>query len=363
MKAFKTIFFVLMVGSLLVGSAIAGDQQELSNPKIDLYGYIKLDASYENGVGNAGDYARWVDPGDPATGSFYMTARQTRFGWNFVQPEYENKKVDGKLEFDFYGGGADNKYLLMFRHAFVKIHWIKQNFEIIAGQTSDIISPLVPNTVNYSVAWWAGDIGYRRPQLRLGWTVGSGSTNLNLIGAATRPIGGENEGQPAWQGRAAVSFKLAGRKAELGVSGHTGKEADYKSYSGNFDVSLPLGNKTAFTAEGFWGKNMDAYLGGINQGVNDSTGTEIESQGGWAALSFGPFNEWSFNLGGSMDDPKDEDLETGMRSRNTSIWANCYYNITQTTVVAYEISRWETQYLNESSWDSYRNQLAFIFKF
>ena len=40
-------------------------------------------------------------------------------------------------------------------------------FTILGGQTWDVISPLNPRSLNYSVYWWAGNIGYRRPQVRL----------------------------------------------------------------------------------------------------------------------------------------------------------------------------------------------------
>jgi hypothetical protein len=86
---------------------------------------------------------------------------------NFSTPTANGIETSGKLEIDFYGGGPENKNLPMMRHAFMKLDWPKRGFSILAGQTSDVISPLVPSTVNYSVAWWVGDIGYRRPQLRL----------------------------------------------------------------------------------------------------------------------------------------------------------------------------------------------------
>ena len=128
------------------------------------------------------------------------------------------------------------------------------------------------------------------------------------------------------------------------------------------DLSLPIGSKVVFTAEAYLGKNMDEYLGGVGQGYVDSTESIIESQGGWGALALGPFDKWKFNVGGSMDDPNDNDLSTGWRSRNVSVWGNCWYNITDAAVVAYEVAWWETQYKNGDSWDAIRNQFAFILK-
>ena len=73
----------------------------------------------------------------------------------------------GKLDLFYGAGGAENKAEIMMRHAFFKLDWPQERFSIIAGQTSDVISPLLPDTINYSVAWWSGNIGYRRPQIRI----------------------------------------------------------------------------------------------------------------------------------------------------------------------------------------------------
>ncbi len=379
MRSFKVMLLGLVVVLVATVAAVAGEEGVSSGLKTSLYGFIKLDASYDTGNINAGDFARWVSPGELDNGLFYMHARQTRLGLKFVEPGTEGKTVSGKFEFDFYGGGADNKYLLMFRHAFMKIAW-DSGVSILAGQTSDVISPLVPTTVNYSPAWWAGDVGYRRPQIRLGYAGGSGDTKVSLAVAATRPIGGESNGVPAGQGRLGLAFPLGEKSVALGVSGHYGLEgtttdgtaADIESWSGNVDLVLPIGDKVVLKGEAYFGSNMDAYLGGIGQGINTlttiegtdttHTDTEIESQGYWGALAIGPFDKWKFNIGGAMDDPADADLLSGARSRNVTVWGNFWYNITKKAIIAYELAWWETEYKDGAAWDSVRNQLSFMLK-
>ena len=82
-------------------------------------------------------------------------------------PKGEDIQTGGRVEIDFYGGGAENKSNPMMRHAYLNLDWPKDKFSILAGQTSDVISPLFPDTLNYTVGWWVGNIGYRRPQIRL----------------------------------------------------------------------------------------------------------------------------------------------------------------------------------------------------
>ncbi|MBI1923471.1 hypothetical protein HYR99_04390 [Candidatus Poribacteria bacterium] len=128
----------------------------------------------------------------------------------------------------------------------------------------------LPSTVNYSVAWWVGDIGYRRPQLRLTKLFNMGSAfQLHFQLDAVRAIGGEDAGWPGFQGWTALSFPLLkGKPVSVGVSGHVGKEeADFNTWSANLDLTLPTSNWLTFTGELWRGENLDAYLGGIGQGL------------------------------------------------------------------------------------------------
>ena len=141
-----------------------------SDLDIQLYGYLKLDAAYDSSRTTNGDYAQWVEREDDNDddNQFNMTANQSRFGMKINGPDGEAMNASGLVEVDFYGNApAENKAQLMMRHAYIKLDWPEYRFNIIAGQTSDVISPLFPSTVNYSVGWWTGNIGYRRPQIRL----------------------------------------------------------------------------------------------------------------------------------------------------------------------------------------------------
>ncbi len=354
---------------------------------VELYGYIKLDAAYDDSRVSTGNFARWVE--SEATNKdddeFNMTANQTRLGLNFFGPETANLKTGGKVELDFYGGGPENKSHLMLRHAYLKVEWPQSDLSLLAGQTSDVISPLVPGTLNYTVAWWVGNPGYRRPQLRLtkGFKVGADS-RLLLQAAAARTIGdstafspgdtGEDAGFPTLQGRAALSFPLlTNKKTTLGISGHWGEEEydtdamdnhkHYKTWSANLDVTLPICPHLALKGELFTGENLDAYLAGIGQGVNTTSRKEIASEGGWAALRCGPFGKWRFTAGGGVDNPDRDDISTGGRERNVSIFANTIYKINAAAEAGLEVSHWDTKYKGMRDGESLRYQMSFIYKF
>lgn len=354
---------------------------------VDLYGFFKFDAAYDTARTSLGNYARWVD--SEMTNSnddqFNATANQTRFGLKFDGPDLGDLDTSAQVEIDFYGGGAENKANPMMRHAFLQLDWPDSDLSLLAGQTTDIISPLVPSTLNYSVGWWVGNIGYRRPQLRLSKNFDLDNDSSFLFqGGVSRTIGdewgfhpgdtGEDAGFPTLQGRLAYSLPLlTGKPSTIGVSGHWGQEEydsnnagngnDIDTWSVNVDLTLPLLEKIVLQGEWFLGENLDAYLGGIAQGVNRTLVSGIETTGGWAALSTGPFDRWTFILGGAIDDPKDNDLNAGDRSQNYSIFGNTVYSINQAVQLGFEISYWDTEYKLQDDGDSVRLQTSLIYKF
>jgi len=358
-----------------------------SSYPVVLYGFVKFDAAYDSARTDVGNFARWVESeqGREDDDQFNATARESRLGLKFDGPDLADVITSGRVEVDFYEGGAENKNRLMMRHAYVQLDWPEHDFGLLAGQTSDVISPLYPQTLNYPVAWWAGNIGYRRPQLRLtkGFGVGEDSRML-LQAAATRTIGhdglfdpgdtGEDAGFPGFQGRAALSFPmLTGRKTTLGVSGHFAQEeydfdsrdhsTDLESWSANLDLTLPIYDWLTFKGELWTGQNLDAYLGGIGQGINLVRMKEIESTGGWMALSFEPHGRWHYNAGISIDDPEDDDLDAGDRSRNSAVWGNVIYDVNQAVQAGLELSYWETDYKHLEDGESIRLQTSLIYRF
>lgn len=380
---------------------------------VDLFGYIKFDASYDSSHVDGGNFTRWVLPkdGENNDGEFNATANQSRFGLNFHGPEIETAKTSAKIEVDFYEGGSENKARLMMRHAYLQLDWPDWDFNILAGQTWDVISPLAPNTLNYPVAWWVGDIGYRRPQLR--FTKGfsfNDDIRLQFQAAATRTIGdsfwsglsdtGDDSDFPTLQTRTALSTPIFTNKPTiLGLSGHWGQETndfhgmadprpsqqELDTWSVNVDLTFPLLEWLTFSGEVFAGENLDAYLGGVAQGtmisfidtnvtlrrrINSTTydGTFIDmdtiaSRGGWAQLAFGPFGRWQYNLGGSIDDPDDGDLPDGARSQNYSIWGNTLFDINPAVQLGLEVSYWNTSYKGDDEADSIRVQSSLTYKF
>lgn len=361
-----------------------------SNFNMDLYGYVKFDASYDTHRTDNGNFVTWVLPEQTSDddGAFNATAKQSRFGFNIYGPDMGNMQSAGKFEMDFYGaGGPENKALFRMRKAYLTLDWPEYDLTLLAGQAYDTISPLLPKTANFLVQGRAGNIGYRHPQLRFtkGFNVGNGS-RAEFTAGISRTIGdntpnaagdtGEDAGFPTIQSRFGYSFPfLSGRDTTIGISGHYGQEEydfdnadnneNFDTWSVNLDLSLPLTEQLELQGEVYTGENLDDYYGGILQGVNPNPGimTEVEAIGGWGAFSYTPFKEWNFNAGYSIEDLDDDGLSPNMRAQNQSVFGNVFYQINKATIVGFETSYWDTEYVNLEDGDSLRFQGTLIYKF
>jgi len=237
------------------------------------------------------------------------------------------------------------------------------------------------------VLWVGGNIGYRRPQVRLTKDLSvTDKVKVKLEGALSRTIGrttpapvssetGEDAGFPTLQGRVSATFPFFGPKpTTIGISGHSGREEydidvsgtneTLKSQSINLDVTQPICKWMTLKAELFSGKDLDSYLGGINQGVNTTTYKSIDSEGGWVAASLGPWGKWSSSIGYGADNVDRDDVAAGTgRTRNCCLFGNVRYDVNAHAQIGLELSRWETNYRGAGDAKDTRVQASFIYKF
>ena len=334
-------------------------------------GYVKADAIWDNARVYPGNYQLWVVDESEKNNEFFMTANETRLGLDFWWDE-DTYKTTAKIEFDFYGGGpATNKSNPMMRHAYVKL--AADNWALLFGQTWDVISPLNPKTVNYSVQWAQGNIGYRRPQMRFTFKMKPGEESTIKIDAAiARNIGmdldndglddGADAGLPSFQGRFGFGSPIGSEgKIAVGISGHYATEKysditegidsqDTPSYSINGDLAIKINKRFALLGEFFYGENLNQYLGGVLQGVNP-LGDPLPSTGGWGLLQVKATDKALFNFGYGFDDPDEnewkapEDGETyTLRDLNSEAYANLMYSLTGNVSLMFEVGYLTTKY-------------------
>jgi hypothetical protein len=354
---------------------------------LSFYGYFKLDAFYDSGLLSHQEIPFWVRPETSTNqGSFDMTAKETRLGMNFAGPEVLGGKLSGKLEMDFYGNintpaslSSNHAFEPRSRHAY--LNWDHGDWSLLAGKTWEPYLIIFPQTLNFTYNNFIGQLGLRKTQLRLTRKVGD---SMEFTGAIIEPVGGihgadvdgdQQDDQtdaefPVVSGKMLYKF---GKGGVMGTSFVFGKEQidlhpygapkTYDAWAVSAAMSLPISERLTWKTSVYTGANVDSFWGGIGQGINLGLRTEIASQGGWTELQLKPSPKWVVNLGYAVDDPDDDDLGIGGRSKNETLRINSFYNFHPSLVWGLEYLNMETEYKGVGSAENDRVMSSIIYKF
>jgi len=333
------------------------------------YGIGWLNMAFDTARTANGAFALYViSPDQQGEPQFSVSARATRLGFNVTGPHLLNGESGGRIELDFHGFAlTENKTGVLLRHAYGEFR--AGPWRVLGGQTTDVISPLYPNVLNYTVQWAAGNIGYRRAQFRVerefsmdsgGNLLAQASLNQTIVSdfVGAPDVRGEDAGWPTVMGRVAWSWSGPGPELvrTIGLSGHVAQlgtdflspppedDRRFLSWSFNVDVQWPLSDRCGFHGEFFMGQGLGTFLGGINQGVDPIEREAIRAMGGWAEFWYHWTAELHSHVGFGIDDPNDNDLSPGRRTQNHVFWANVVYNVSKVLEVGLETSWWETRY-------------------
>jgi hypothetical protein len=314
--------------------------------------------------------------------------RNTRLGFDVLGPRvpfFNCAQSGGKVEIDFQNNAlnvlsGENKSTVMLRHAYVEVK--DEEFRFLAGQTWDVISPLLPGMLMYSVGWDGGNIGYRRAQFRGERYLTFSDTSLittqvsinpqvfvdNTTSTTAGTITGEPSNWPLIEGR--VAWTIGQRSVgcypiTIGLSGHIGeqefdtalmgRDIRRRTWSGNVDIRVPITERLGVQGELFTGENLGTFLGGIGQGIDPVGLNPIRSMGGWGEIWY----DWTpclhCHVGYSVDDPNNNDLALASeKSYNQFYFGNLIYDLTKSFLIGMEVSSWKTIYVGQLPGDSVR---------
>ncbi|WP_460167091.1 hypothetical protein [Thermostilla marina] len=360
--------------------------------KIVPYGFLWAWTVYETERTKTGDYSLYVISPDDHNGGEHnwdFDARGTRLGIDVTGPKLPAwfcATSGGKVEIDFQGDAVyENKAGVLLRHAYVEVK--NDYYRLLFGQTWDVISPLYPGVLLYSVAWGTGNIGYRRAQLRAERYFHFSDTSLvtaqialadSLWSDKSSTALPDHTDWPVIEGRLAWKLGRRGKGCkpwEIGVSSHIGNQIwdftdgapEYDKYlrtwSLNFDANIPLTDRLTVKGELFTGENLGTFLGGILQGVNTSTRDTIRSSGGWFDVGYDWTDRLHSHAGYVIDDPFNQDLSNGGRAYSQMYFFNVSYNVTKKFIVGIELSQWDTHYIGKRDGSSFRTELMAKYAF
>jgi hypothetical protein len=336
---------------------------------IQFYGYFKADVFHNSATTAHQEIPFWSVSGVNDGGDLDFTARQTRLGMNFDAGDVRGGSLTGKLETDFFGnfptyGNVSGNHAYTLRTRQVYMQWKNADWTLLAGKAFEGYILEIPETVNFGYYNFQGQLGHRRMQLRASRFLDIGeNSKLELTMGLDEPVGAVHGGDLDGDGKddgteaefpgisARTKFTtpgFGGRPIVLGLAGFYSKEnvyeRDYDGYAIIGSASIPLTDWLSWRGVVWQGENVDSAWGGIAQGINTSLNREIAAHGGWTQLKIKPTANWWMNLGYSVDDPEDNDLNLGQRSKNETLLVNTYYKVASPVTLALEYFRVDTSY-------------------
>jgi hypothetical protein len=362
-------FAACLISASLLAPAVAAAEDE--SPPLSIYGFARLDVLLNDSRMSSLDDPSYV-MNEPAGGQLEseltMTPRLSRVGLSIDRWEIKDDRIfgEGKVEIDFAGGGGANAIRL--RHAYAQISAMRneRGLELLAGQTWDLASPLFPAAQNDTQLRYAGNLGDRRPQLRLALHP---SSKLQLAVAAAAPavldrdaipddmdgdgrVDAMASGRPMLQWLLELHSRLNHREdlvVRVGISGHAARAelADgttRPSTSIGTHFLLPLSPQVFILGEGYFGTNLAEIGGGIGQGINMTTREGVRALGGWLELALVPTERHMLSVGTSVDVARAADLEIGDRERNGTIYSVLRYKPRPAIQLGLEHLYWKTEY-------------------
>jgi hypothetical protein len=186
--------------------------------KLNLYGFFKLDAAYQDAGVNGLTFPRFATGGD---GNAYLSVSHSRFGFKYAGTPLSNgMNLAAVLEMDFFDPSTPNQMKLRFRQGYFTL--AKKGHSLLFGQAWDLFSPLGPTTLmTNGYLWQTGNLGFRHAQIRYTYAAPHFDVALSFSDPATS--GGWSVKMPVLQGR--LGLKLgANNKYQVGLSGIYGRE-------------------------------------------------------------------------------------------------------------------------------------------
>ncbi|WP_243337556.1 hypothetical protein [Anaeromyxobacter soli] len=399
----------LLAAALLLASPLAALPDEPQKLTLDTSGWLLLNTYASSGALNANDLPRFARGGPDGEAALGMGVRQSRLRLNVGIPSdglLANAKLKALVELDFMGGntvGSDDPSLplVRLRHAWVSAAWPElANLTVLAGQTWGIVGgPYFAQSLSHLATprfAGAGFLYRRAPQVRVSGDLGRTFGVVYQLGAlapldragvtadaangAPGPAG-ERSGTPNVEARVAGVYRPGGKAtAELGVSGHAGREkysfaatadraakdvtAESRALALDLKLDLPY---VQLVGGAFAGENLDILYAvnakGVVADVALARVSNVETRGLWAQAAVTPVPGYTLLLGAGREDPRDATLPAASATsspirRNSQLSAGALVNLTSRWRLGLEATRYVTDTATVTGADTYTaNQL------
>jgi hypothetical protein len=130
---------------------------------------------------------------------FQISPANSVFGAGFTFGKVNETEINGKVDFDLRGTTPlqnQNRFEILFLNVYLELK--NGTNRLVIGQTTDVVSPLIPSTLNmFPTSYTPGSLGFVRPMVRaehtsttwrkpaLGWSVLERRTRISMPTCST----------------------------------------------------------------------------------------------------------------------------------------------------------------------------------
>lgn len=356
-------------------------------PTLAPYGFVRMDMVHDSQRLNDRINPFFVlprAPGSAGNDEYVIHARLSRLGMQYDQPgSTKVRRLDGRMEVDFDNGGSESREALRMRECYMRL-W-HGDLYILAGQTWDVIAPLIPSANAATLLWTSGNLGDRRPQVQVGWAPKRPDGGWTATLAAGLPgaidaqdldrdgqVDGEAGTFPLMQARVgyhgtvpkdprsdAVSvgiWALAARqRTAIAVAGRRTFDSDGLG----LDYTIPLTRRDVLRGELFHGQNLSDVRGNAGQSVGN-LGHEIRGSGGWLEYAHDIRGPWSAGLGLGIDRPDRDNLQVGQRDQNRQAYIFGRWRYAHGWQIGADLINWKTGFFGGTDASATRLELSLL---
>ena len=314
--------------------------------------------------------------------TFELSGRATNIGFKVTGPAIGDFQSGGLIL--LYAFGQEyfaNYYGITIFQGFGELQ--NEHWRFSFGLMQDLVNPLLPTMLNWSLGGAAGNLGFIRGQARAERFLKIDDlTQVTLQTAISQAVNteyavptvnerlafGEPDGLPNFEGRIALALgelKASAispqpqRPFELGVSSMYGRLRTITSDFLNppvrnvsdaamigIDMRSQVSDRLGFKGEFFYGQALGSYLGGVAQSVNIDTFRSIRTIGGFGEVYYYWTDSLHSHHGYGIDDPLDVDVAASQRVRNQVFFSNVILDVSKNLQLGLEVSQWQTAYSN-----------------
>lgn len=361
----RTRLAAVAVAAALVPTLASAEIELVQTEKntVALYGFVKLDATYQSDGMNSLTAPRFATGGDGGTS---FTAMHSRFGLRWTGPESAGGlKVGGLLEWDLFDASRNQ---MQFRDRLVALTLSKDESTWLFGQHWDVFSPLNPTTLmTNGNLWQTGNLGFRRAQVRYAYSGAVGELALSANDPTSD--GATASDMPVFESRA--GFKFAG-KGRIGVSGAWGQdrrttaagEEDLDIAGVGVDWVVPLGGDFQWKGEAAAGENLGIFLSRSGVAADPSSGT-LQAQevvAYWTELVYSA-ERGSLWIGYAAETLDDEGLPSDVFEVTATLFGGVEFRVAPGAFLAFELGRFESELAGGESVESSQGMFSAIYRF